>query len=69
MTPAETCIYFRWVRADGSPSLDMFYQARHRYGLPATKVGGSLRCHRQFVDQWAATGVAVRDPRKRPSTK
>jgi hypothetical protein len=70
MTPAETCQYLRWVHETdteghkaGDPNLDLFYTARKRYGLPATKVGGSLRCHRQFVDEWARTGVAVRDLR------
>jgi hypothetical protein len=60
MTPADVCRYFRWLDAAGHPSLDVFYQARRRYGLPATRVGGSLRCHRQFLDEWARTGVPVR---------
>lgn len=66
MTPVETCLYLRWVHetdsADhraGDPNLGMFYDAKRRYGLPTRKVGGSLRCHRQFVEEWARTGVAV----------
>lgn len=61
MTPAETCVYLRWLDADGQPKLHQFYIARSQYGLPASKAGGSLRCHRQFVDQWVQTGVAVPD--------
>ncbi len=52
LTPAEVCHYFRWLDADGAPNLDQFYQARSRYGLPASRVGGTLRCHRQFLDAW-----------------
>ncbi len=72
MTPAETCRYFRWIyevdgagHRAGEPNLDLFYTARKRYGLPARKVGGSLRCHRMYVDEWARTGVAVPDPVRR----
>jgi hypothetical protein len=59
MTPAEVCHYFRWLRTDGAPSLDVFYQARRRYGLPASHVGGSLRCHRHYLEEWARTGGAA----------
>lgn len=59
MTPAEVCHYFRWLDDAGAPSLDVFYKARRRYGMPASKVGGSLRCHRLYLDEWVRTGGAA----------
>jgi len=54
MTPAEACVYLRFVKADGSPDLDRLYHARTRLGLPASRLGGgrTLRFHRAFVDDW-----------------
>ena len=53
MTPAEVCLYLRWVNEDGSPDLASFYRARKRYQLPATKIAGALRCRKERIESWA----------------
>jgi hypothetical protein len=52
MTPEETCLYLRWVNADGSPDKKAFYRARKRYDLPATPIAGALRCRKDRIDEW-----------------
>lgn len=56
MTPAETCLYLRWLTPAGDPDRNRFYHARHRHRLPARRVAGRLLCHRDQIDRWAATG-------------
>jgi len=53
MTPAEVCLYLRWVNADGSPDTKSFYRARKRYDLPATRIAGALRCRKERIELWA----------------
>jgi len=52
MTPEETCLYLRWVKADGSPDKKAFYRARKRFDLPATPIAGALRCRKDRIDEW-----------------
>jgi hypothetical protein len=53
MTPREVCVYLRWIHDDGAPDVAAFYRARKRYGLPASRIAGALRCRKDRIESWA----------------
>lgn len=61
MTREETCLYLRWVHADGTPDTKAFYRARKRYQLPATQIAGALRCRKDRIDAWIAGIGAIEE--------